>query len=141
MCEILIFAGNNTHVDPEKDRRGCWKRGYPVVVKEDGHQWGAEEGLPKFVLIKIPGIPAVKAEALLYPQVVDDAGIPTYENAVGAFPLRAIYRRREWRLSWQSLPSGIQNTLSTVGNITVTVSQIRNYLKRIRDNAQFTGLG
>lgn len=140
MCEILIFAGNNTHVDPEKDRRGCWKRGYPVVVKEDGHEWGAEEGLPKFIVVKIPGVPAAKAEAFLEPQDVDDAGLPYYANLIEAVPRRAIYRRKAWRVAWTSLPAGISNTLQTTGEITVSVAQIRNYLRRIRDDAQYTGL-
>lgn len=140
MCEILIFAGNNTHPDPEKDRRGSWKLGYAVVVKEDGHEWGAEEGLPKFVVVKIPGVPAAKAEAFLEPQMVDDAGVPVYENVIVAQPIRAIYRRKAWRVAWASLPAGVQNILQTTGAITVTVAQIRNYLRRIRDDAVFKGL-
>jgi hypothetical protein len=140
MCEILIFAGNNTHVDPVKDRRGCWKRGYPVVVKEDGHQWGREEGLPKFVVVKIPGVPAAKAEAFLEEQLVDDSGVPAYENLIEAKPRPARYRRKAWRVAWASLPSGIRNTLQTTGTITVSVAQIRNYLRRIRDDAQYTVL-
>jgi hypothetical protein len=27
---------SNTHPDPEKDRRGCYKKGYPVSIKPDG---------------------------------------------------------------------------------------------------------
>lgn len=130
MCEILIFAGNNTHPNPEKDRRGCWKRGYPVVVKEDGHPWGVEERLPKFVVVKIPGVPAAKAAAFLEAQLVDDAGAP----------FTGIFRRRAWQVAWLALPAGIRNTLQTTGKITVTVAQIRNYLRRIRDDAVFTGL-
>ena len=140
MCEILIFAGNNTHPDPEVDRRGSWKRGYPVVVKEDGHEWGAEERLPKFVVVKIPGAPAAKVEAFLASQMVDDAGVPVYENIINAQPSRGVYRRKAWWVAWASLPVNIQNTLQTSGTITVTVAQIRSYLRRIRDDAQFTGL-
>jgi hypothetical protein len=140
MCEILIFAGNNTHPDPVKDRRGCWKRGYPVMVKEDGEQWGAAEGLPKFVIIKIPGVPAKKAEAFLDVQMEDDAGVPVYENVIEVPLRRGVYRRKAWRVVWASLPQGIQDTLQSTGEITVTVNQIRNYLRRIRDDAVFTGL-
>lgn len=55
MAEILIRAIDNFHPDPEKDRAGSWKRGYPVVVRPDGHEWGIKECLPGFVLLKIPG--------------------------------------------------------------------------------------
>jgi hypothetical protein len=54
MCEIIVKAIDVTHPDPEKDRRGCYKRGYPVAVYPDGTKWGNEERLPKFVIIKIP---------------------------------------------------------------------------------------
>jgi hypothetical protein len=61
MCEILVKAIDTTHDDPAKDRRGCYKRGYPVVIKEDGHPgWGKEEGPPKFFIMKFPGIAADK---------------------------------------------------------------------------------
>lgn len=139
MCEILIFAGNRSHADPVIDR-GEWKRGYAVDVKEDGHQWGASETLPTFVIVKIPGVPVAKAQAFLDPQDVDDAGLPVYENVIEARPRRAIYRRKAWRVKWADLPAGIRNTLQTTGQVTVTVAQIRNYLTRIRDDAVFTGL-
>lgn len=56
MAEILIRAKDNTHPDPEKDLAGCYKRGYPVVVMEDGHSWGSMEGPPEFYILKIPGV-------------------------------------------------------------------------------------
>ncbi len=54
MAEILIKAISATHSDPTIDRAGCYKRGYPVVVMPDGQAWGTEEGLPKFVVVKVP---------------------------------------------------------------------------------------
>lgn len=56
MAEFLIKAIDATHSDPEKDKRGCYKRGDFVVVMPDGHEWGKEERLPKFVVVKIPGL-------------------------------------------------------------------------------------
>lgn len=40
MAEILVKAVDATNPDTEKDRRGCYKKGYPVVVMLDGHIWG-----------------------------------------------------------------------------------------------------
>jgi len=57
MCELIVKAVDATHPDPEKDRRGCYKRGYPVAVYPDGTKWGACECLPRFVIIKFPGVP------------------------------------------------------------------------------------
>jgi len=56
MAEILIKAEDFVHPDPEVDRRAAWKKGHPVVVKPDGHKWGREEGPPKFIIVKIPGV-------------------------------------------------------------------------------------
>ena len=152
MCEILIFAKNNTHPDPEKDRRGCYKRGMPVVVFEDGHAWGREEskqvwiaegkpaadwpGQGKFVILKIPGVPAAKAQELISHQVEDDVGTPLI-NFDGA-PIA--WRRRRWQLLVDGIPLAVRNILASTGEYTATIAQIRNYLKRIRDGAQFVGL-
>lgn len=104
MAEALIVARDNTNPDPEKDRRGCYKRGMPVVVFEDHHTWGREESLltwvnetrnpsdwpSKFYLFKFPGIPAARIRYLIDPQYTTDSGIilsgPSGESQV--------YRRR-----------------------------------------------
>jgi len=60
MCEILVKAIDHVSADPVLDRRGAYKRGDPVVIMGDGHEWGNKEGLPKFVLLKIPGVSKVE---------------------------------------------------------------------------------
>lgn len=62
--ELLVKLTDNTHIDPAKDLR-CWKRGDVVAIMEDGHQWGLEEGPPKFFVIKMPGITKDKAASLV----------------------------------------------------------------------------
>ncbi len=62
MCEIICKAIDATHPDPVKDQRGCYKRGMPVAVYPDGTRWGNEEKLPKFFIIKLPGIPVEDAQ-------------------------------------------------------------------------------
>lgn len=56
MCELLVKAISVTHPDPDTDSAGCYKKGDIVVVMPDGHGWGAKEGLPAFILVKIPGL-------------------------------------------------------------------------------------
>jgi hypothetical protein len=56
MAEILFKSQSFTNIDPNIDRSGCYKKGYPVVVMPDGHIWGTEEGFPKFVIVKCPEI-------------------------------------------------------------------------------------
>lgn len=148
MAEILFFSGNRTHPDPEKDRRGSWKRGMPVVVFDDGHVWGREESKQQwisegnlaedwpsqgiFVIVKIIGITADRIKDIIEPQIVDDAGVE-YDNLSGrSLPHR--FRRRGWRVLVSSLPAGIRSTLVTDGEVTVTKLQVRNYIRRIRDD-------
>lgn len=146
MCELLIFSGNNSNADPEKDRRGSYKRGMIVCVFEDGHSWGREEskqqwiaegnatatwpGQGKFVILKLPGVPSSKAKPLLDAQEEDDTGVP----------LPGTFRRRRWLLQVDSLPAVVRNALARDGEYVTTVTAVRNYLQRVRDSAQFTGL-
>jgi len=46
-CEFLIYA---------RDYEKSYKKGDIVVVFPDGHKWGKEEGPPKFVIVKVPGM-------------------------------------------------------------------------------------
>lgn len=154
MCEILFYARNNTHPDPEKDRRGCYKRGMPVQVQEDGHVWGRLESKQvwiaegrdpaqwpsqgKFAIVKIPGVPKGRALAFLDEQFVDDVGLDYFRTVLDLRPSR--YRRRAWRLLVDNIPNNLRNQLLNNGEVTVTVTQVRNYLRRIRDDAQYTGL-
>lgn len=147
MCELLI----NISVAENIKR---YDRGMVVDVFENGYlsqtgretskqYWIAEgrdaaqwPGQGKFVIVKIPSVPADKAKGLLEHQEEDDLGNPLVD--VDGNPI--MYRRRRWTLLFNNIPAAIRNTLIADGEITVTVSQIRNYLKRIRDNAQFIGL-
>jgi hypothetical protein len=53
MAEILIKAISVTNTDLVKDRRGCYKRGDPVVAVPDGHRWGRLETLPIFWRVRV----------------------------------------------------------------------------------------
>lgn len=147
MCEALIFIKDNTHTDPIKDRRGAYKSGYVVVVQEDGWAWGRLESKGRWIadgrnpaewpnegklgIVKIPGIPASRITSLLDAQKVDDAG-----NLI-----EGTYRRRNWRLRLDLLPLNLKNTLFNTGELSVAnPATIRNYIKQIRDDVQYTGL-
>lgn len=150
MAELLIFTRNNTHPDPVKDRRGCYKRGHIVRVEADGFGWGACESKAAwiaagrdvalwpgdFVIVKIPGVSVATVNALIDHQTEDDAGAPV-TDAEGK---PVVFRRRRWRAAVDSIPSAIRNQLLTNGEVTVTPTQIKNYIQRVRDNTVFSGL-
>jgi hypothetical protein len=133
MAELLLKARNAQHADPDIDRHGCYKRGDIVVVMPDGHQWGTKEGLPNFVKIKIPGLNHETVRELIDEQREDDAGNPLFDD--DGQPI--LFRRRRWRVLVDSIPTTIRNQLRDFGEVTVTRAQIRNYVKRIRDNLTF----
>lgn len=111
MAQILVFAGNNTHSDPDKDRSGSWKRGYCVIVFPDSHTWGAKEGLPKFVKIKVPLIGAARVRKYIDPEMsdteTDDFGRPI------------IHRRRLWTIRWNDLPLAARQKLLSEGELII----------------------
>lgn len=134
MAEILIKAMDHSHPDPNKDRAGCYKRGMCVVVKDDGHPgWGAKEGLPKFAVLKVPGVSAAKLRKY------------TAEQMQGNAP----YRRRLWRVRWEDLPAAARRKLAETGELIVktgeysgdydfTWQQVKNYFRNLETNQDET---
>lgn len=140
MAQILVMAIDKTHADPTKDRRGCYKRGYPVVVMPDSHTWGREECPPTFVLIKIPGASVDKVRKYLEPEREGTA------NADGIYP---VYRRRLWKFRFDDMPAAALKKLRDKGELTIKVGdyagdydytwrQVRNYLRNLKTNIDET---
>ena len=140
MAQILVMAIDKTHADPTKDRRGCYKRGYPVVVMPDSHTWGREECPPTFVLIKIPGASVDKVRKYLEPEREGTA------NADGIYP---VYRRRLWKFRFDDMPAAALKKLRDKGELTIKVGdyagdydytwrQVRNYIRNLKTNIDET---
>ena len=53
MSSFLIKAIDAVHPDSEKDRRGCYKKGYLVESMPNGAVWGKKQGLPKFIVVVV----------------------------------------------------------------------------------------
>jgi hypothetical protein len=140
MAEILVKAVDATNVDSEKDRTGCYKAGMPVVVMPDKHPWGKEEGLPKFVVIKIPGISVDKVEDFIRPQ---------YEDSPSLNGEYMTYRRRKWQIQLSNLPKNAKNILRDKGVLVIksgtytgsydyTWAQVRSYFMNLKKNMTFS---
>jgi len=145
MCELLIKAVNVVNADADKDRRGCYKRGMVVVIMPDGHPWGAQEGLPKFAVIKIPNITVGQATKYTQPHVIQDGF-----EADGTTPRMVVYRRRNWIIRWDDLPAAAQNKLSSTGELIIRAGtyvgtsdyswvQVRNYFRNQETGIDDTG--
>lgn len=142
MCEIIVKAIDVTNPDPVKNRRGCYKRGYPVAVYPDGTKWGNEERLPKFVIIKLPGVPVNNplVQKYIQPQLEN---VP---NERGEYPT---YRRRLWKIRFADLPLTARNKLATQGELTIKVgtyagvydytwTQVKGYFRNQKTNLDET---
>lgn len=104
-CELLVFARDNTHPDPEKDRRGSWKRGYIVAVRPDGFQWGYGERWPYFFLVRLPNVPVDLCKKYIDQQMSGED----------------IYRRRRWQIQVQAMPVQLGDRLADGLTIRTTV--------------------
>jgi len=112
MAEILVKAQSVSNADAVKDRRGCYKRGMPVVVMPDGHSWGLEERLPRFVVIKIPTIAVSTVQKYLDQEreIIQGPGGEDRE---------VVYRKRRWIIRWVDLPAAAQNKLASTGELVI----------------------
>ena len=61
MAILLVFDHDNTHADPEKEYRGCYKKGYIVQVFEDGTPY-VNPPAPPFLILQITGITQAQVE-------------------------------------------------------------------------------
>ena len=118
MAEFLIKAQDATNPDPKTDASGCYKRGDIVVAMPDGHQWGKAEGLPKFVVVKIPGV-SVEAAKKYIESHTDDSDPANVVTLI----------RRKYRIRVDDVPAAILSQLRDTGQVTVTWKQIKTYVQ------------
>lgn len=145
MAEILIKAVDAINTDPEQDRRGSYKRGMPIVVMPDGHLWGDEECMPKFAVLKIPGVSVDAVQ-----KYVQTHQIQNGVKQDGLTPRIEIYRRRLWQLRWVDLPAAARNKLISTGVLTIkagayngtydyTWAQVKQYFRNLDTGLDETG--
>lgn len=111
MAEILIKATNSFHSDPDMDARGSYKRGMPVIVMPDGHEWGAKERLPNFIVLKIPGISVTAVQKYV--------SVHTEVQMVNSELQDVTVTRRLWRIRWADLPLAARNKLQADGELII----------------------
>jgi hypothetical protein len=105
MASMLIKAVDATNPDPETDRRGCYKAGMIVEIREDGAPRGFLEKWPAFAWIHAPGVPADAVRKYMKPE---------YD----VLEIGAVTRRR-WQIRWADLPQGVKNKFTATGEITI----------------------
>lgn len=156
--EVLVFIGNRVDSNPERDRAVCEKRGMIIAVRPDGWGWGSMESKQRWIaeggdaaawpgqgvfgIVKIPGVTVGVRIELEREQIEDDSGTPTFEEGsiLREVPVPKVFRVRRWRVLVDSVPSSIRNQILNNGEVTVTATQVRNFVRRIRDDMQYQDL-
>jgi len=111
MAEILVKAlepWNNDNQDAPSERS---RLGDIIVVRPDGHVWGNEECLPRFIVVKITNLSYDDAKHLEESLMLDD-GLD--EHGVMK---RKMAKVRKWKV-----PSSYMTTAINAGNSVVTIT-------------------
>ena len=125
MAEFLVAA---------RDLPSGYMRGDPIVVKDDDHVWGGEEGLPNFWQIRVKQVPASLVEPYIMPlEELAIIGDPEWDAP--DMPDRKITRhRRGVRVMWDEVPQEWIDELDSTGRIELRKNQVRRYIRRLRWN-------
>jgi hypothetical protein len=125
MAEFLLRAQQQIDVpnDTEKASR-LRSPGDIVCVMPDGHPWGKEERLPKFWVVKIPGVSVDVVKKFEAAHHID-TGLFDAELR----PIMKMAKKSRFHLDISLLPTAVMNMLNNNGVITVTASAARNYLR------------
>lgn len=122
MAEVLVTLRTTTHPDPVKDQRGAWKAGMPVVVMPDGHEWGAAEGLPRFFVVKLPGIDVAQVKGYIFPEFAAENYLPA-SNQLATDEV-TVLRRREWQVMLGEVSAPMRAYILAHGEITIGPPQL-----------------
>ena len=128
MALFLVYGRNNTHPDPIKDARGCYKLGDIVEVLDDSKHDGdivANPIAPPFYLVRITGV--TKAQAEKYMDRYIDPATVGMENPV-------TLRRRKHNVEVNNIPAGVRATLLADRYIEFTWAQVKNYVRNKMTN-------
>jgi hypothetical protein len=118
MAEILLRAQNQIDIpsDPEKAAR-LRVPGDVVVVMPDGHSWGSREGLPRFWIIKVPGLSVETVKKLTDALYVDTGTVDGAGN-----PILRMVNKSRYTLPIARLKKPQRDTLAGTGVLTVNLS-------------------
>jgi hypothetical protein len=129
MALFLIYGKNNTHADPAKDARGCYKIGDIVEVLDDSKHDGdlvKNPIAPPFYLVRITGVTKAQVEKYMAPYI-DPATVGTERPVT--------LRRRLHNVEVASIPLAVRQKLQADRYIEFTWAQVRNFVRNRMTNA------
>lgn len=131
---VLVRLQNNANPDAAKDRRGCYKRGDPVLAKVDDGSWspGTKEVPPDFAWLWFYGVSLAKVQRFCSEEHETTDGMPA--------PDSARYRRRLYNVEVDTIPQSVRDIVTRTGRLNVggaqadvTWAQLRAYIRNRKD--------
>lgn len=110
MAEFLIKAIDAHHPDSKIDLAGCYKTGDVILAQPDGWSWGKEECLPKFIILKVPGMTVESAQEYL----------KSYTELEPNDLVEEVKVRRAQKINMSSL--GIKDSIAEIQDIHLCIS-------------------
>ena len=131
-CEVLIKGDthgdgtvNYTHSDPDKDKRGVYKKGYPVTLREYPHSgWGYKEGHPYFVQLRVTNGDVADVESLISTSFGGNSINQTWDRQIDFATVNNDSSIDGWRIRVFATNSGANDFAG------VTQSMVENYLNK-----------
>lgn len=117
---LMIYDRDNTHIDPVKDQRGCYKKGYVVEVFDETKPLVIPPA-PPFVFLKVTGVTKEWADKYFQP----DVDITNPDAPV-------MVRRRLFRLLWENLPTAVQDAFRDNRYYETSFAAIRAYIRNLK---------
>lgn len=138
MCTFMIMRKDRYNPDPIIQATLCPLAGDFVDIRGDVVLWGAMESKQEWIaqgndpalwhgmtfLIKVPGLEMAKVIAVLDRDIVNEI-------------MRA---RGVWHIPLSVIPQSIMDVIDQDGEYTVTITQLRNFIKKKLDNSSFPGI-
>jgi hypothetical protein len=124
MAEFLVKARDPIDLPKDEEKRNrCYRRGDIVVVMPDGHEWGKEERLPKFMVVKIPGLSVETAKKYII-SAYEDTGIVDQDN----HPIMKMVQRRKYRILLDTIPTAIRTAITKDGIAEVSWENVKSHV-------------
>lgn len=123
MALFLIYDKDNTHADPLKEARGCYRRGDIVEILDDSKHDGdlvKNPIMPPWILVRVTGI--TKEQALKYMEPYIDPATVGTERPV-------TLRRRKFNVEVDTIPQAIRQKIGKDRFVEVSWAQVRNFIR------------
>lgn len=140
--QILVAPAQHVIADPAKNARRytvgdvvcVWDADAVAPYNGTDHVMRDVISSTKYVFVHVRDVPAqVTLERARDRLLADDIDIGTFDGEVAII---GYYRRKKFGAVLASIPTNVRNRLQSDRQITVTWTQVKNYIKHVRENRQ-----